>query len=297
MELCKLALDWTPNSNHIGFFVAQHKGWYQEVGIDLQVLDPAADGYATTPAKKVELGAADVALCPFESLISYRVKQDPVDLRALGTLFQEDLSAVVVLASGPVQTPKQLDGCSYASYKARYEDGIVKAMVQADGGSGNLEIIYPNKLGIWNTLLEGNATATWIFENWEGVQAAKQGIGLRSFRLKDYNIPYGYSPILATTQVQLQERSDLWQQFMEVTKKGFYAAAQDPAEAASILLKHVPVADRDVQFLEASIKSTVPALGNEASWGKMDMDRVQQFLDWLYNMQLENKPWKASDFC
>lgn len=296
MELCRLALDWTPNSNHIGFFVALHKGWYQELGIQLEVISPATDNYAVTPAKRVELLQADVALCPFESLISYRVKAAPFDVRALGTLFQEDLSSIVVLASDSVQSPRDLDGRIYASYQARYEDGIVRAMVQSDGGKGNLQITYPNKLGIWNTLLEGNATATWIFDNWEGVQAAQQGIALRSFRLKDYQIPYGYSPVMAVANHQLQARSGMWPHFLQATKRGFYAAANDPSEAAHILMQHVPQADCDKTFLEASIRATVPALGSEDAWGVMDTSRVQAFLDWLYQNKLEAHAWKASDF-
>ncbi|HEY0442730.1 MAG TPA: ABC transporter substrate-binding protein, partial [Candidatus Limnocylindrales bacterium] len=34
----RLALDWTPNTNHSGFFVARHEGWYRDAGIDLKVL-------------------------------------------------------------------------------------------------------------------------------------------------------------------------------------------------------------------------------------------------------------------
>ena len=52
----KLNLDWTPNINHIGFFVAKKLGYYKEVGIDIDILDPSGDNYQTTPAKNLELG-------------------------------------------------------------------------------------------------------------------------------------------------------------------------------------------------------------------------------------------------
>ncbi|MFT5973166.1 MAG: ABC-type nitrate/sulfonate/bicarbonate transport system substrate-binding protein, partial [Cryomorphaceae bacterium] len=54
MDKITLALDWTPNINHIGFFVALEKGFYKELGLEVEIIDPSADNYAVTPAKKVE---------------------------------------------------------------------------------------------------------------------------------------------------------------------------------------------------------------------------------------------------
>ena len=160
MQKLSLALDWTPNINHIGFFVAQKKGFYQNVKIDIEILEPSSDNYQTTPAKKVELGNADFALCPTESIISYRTKSKPFPLIAIAAVLQNDLSAITAMKDSGINSPKDLDGKIYGSYKARYEDGIVKEMIKNDGGKGDLEIIYPEKLGIWNTHLEGKADAT-----------------------------------------------------------------------------------------------------------------------------------------
>nr|BBJ48989.1 hypothetical protein SAVMC3_16180 [Streptomyces avermitilis] len=33
-----LALDWTPNTNHTGIYVAQQKGWFKDAGIDLRIV-------------------------------------------------------------------------------------------------------------------------------------------------------------------------------------------------------------------------------------------------------------------
>ncbi|MEO0734837.1 MAG: ABC transporter substrate-binding protein, partial [Bacteroidota bacterium] len=91
MSSVRLALDWTPNVNHVGFFVARAKGFYREGGLEVELLDPAADDYAVTPAKRVELGQADLALCPTESLLSYRTKAAPVPLLGIAALYREDL--------------------------------------------------------------------------------------------------------------------------------------------------------------------------------------------------------------
>jgi len=58
-------------------------------------------------------------------------------------------------------------GCRYASYAARFEGRIVQKMIQHDGGTGDFIEDTPPMLGIWNTLLEGKADATWVFMQWE----------------------------------------------------------------------------------------------------------------------------------
>ena len=153
MKKIKLALDWTPNINHIGFFVAKEKGFYKQNDLNLEFLTPDLDDYLITPAKKVEMNISDFGLCPTESLISFRTKKNPFILKGLMTIFQEDVSAIATIESNSILRPRHLDGRSYASYKARYEDKIVKKMITNDGGRGDLKIFYPKRLGIWNTLI------------------------------------------------------------------------------------------------------------------------------------------------
>jgi ABC-type nitrate/sulfonate/bicarbonate transport system substrate-binding protein len=37
-EKLTVALDWTPNTNHVGLYVAQAKGWFSEAGLDVEIL-------------------------------------------------------------------------------------------------------------------------------------------------------------------------------------------------------------------------------------------------------------------
>lgn len=66
-----LALDWTPNINHVGFFVAEAKGYYSANGLNVRIVSPHSDQYSTTPAQRIADGTAHVAICPSESVISY----------------------------------------------------------------------------------------------------------------------------------------------------------------------------------------------------------------------------------
>ena len=292
MPTLSIALDWTPNTNHTGFFVAQELGYYTASGVELHIISPATDEYATTPAKKLELGEVDFAVAPFESVISLNTKLARVPAVAIAALLQQDISSIATLAASNIARPKDLDGRTYASYRARYEDAIVRQLIVNDGGAGDFTITYPDKLGIWNTLLTGAADATWIFDNWEGVEAETQGVALRTFALADYGIPYGYSPVVMATAEGIAARRAEYTAFLQATKKGFQFAIQNQREATDILRRHVPERDARLIDLEKSQAATAAFYGNASEWGTMAASRVEAFLDWLIAHGLETEAVK-----
>lgn len=289
MTRLRLALDWTPNVNHIGFIVAKELGLYHQQGIDLEILNPLDDQYSMTPGKKLELDFADLAIAPFETVISLNNKANQVQAIAIYAILQKDLSCIASLKSSNISSPKLLDGKSYASYKARYEDYIVKEMIKNDGGEGDIKIVYPEKLGIWNTLLTGKADSTWIFDNWEGIEASSKGIELNKFELADFNIPYGYSPIVLTKRESIAENKELYSTFIKTTQKGFLYVKNNVAESVKILKSYMTEYDLNNIDVEKSILFSIPYFGNESSCGVMEQERVTSFLNWLVDKGLEDK--------
>ena len=285
----KLALDWTPNVNHIGFFIANELGFYKEQGIDLEILNPKDDNYSMTPGKKLELDFADFAIAPFETVISLNNKVNQVQAMAIYAIMQKDLSSIVTLKSSNITSPKLLDGKTYASYKARYEDHIVKEMIKNDEGKGDLNIIYPEKLGIWNTLLTGNADATWIFDNWEGIEASGKNIELNNFTLGEFDIPYGYSPVVLTKMENLIKQKGLYSKFIKATKKGFLYPKNNLIESTEILSRYVTEYDLNNIDLEKALLFSIPNFGDFSSAGFMNQDRVSGFIQWLVDKGLENE--------
>ena len=294
MKKIKLALDWTPNINHIGFFVAKEKGFYEENDVKVEFLTPDLDDYIITPAKKVEMNISDFGLCPTESLISFRTKKNPFILKGLMTIFQEDVSAIATVESNNILRPKHLDGRSYASYKARYEDKIVKKMIINDAGIGNLKIFYPKRLGIWNTLIENKYDSTWIFINWEGVEASKKNIDLELYKMSDFGIPYSYSPILFSSSDYINNNSNTVKKFIESSRKGYIYCYENMGEAVSILNKFVPETDKGIDLIEC-LKISIDHFGPRENFGKIDLKKIDIFLKWLKDNNIENNSFIAND--
>lgn len=288
MTNIKLGLDWTPNINHIGFLISKDLGYYEDQGIELELINPKEDNYALTPGKKLELDLVDFAIAPFETVISLNNKKNKVDAVAVYAILQKDLSCIASLKSSALASPKYLDGKTYASYKARYEDHIVRQMIKNDGGKGDIQISYPDKLGIWNTLLEGKADATWIFDNWEGIEAETKGVELNKFTMDDYDIPYGYSPIMIAKRQKIKSNKDLYSKFIRATQKGFLFVKNNPKQSATILKSYLSTYELKNIAVNKSIAMTSPHFGNAKNCGMMNEKRVVDFLNWLVNNNLEN---------
>ncbi|WP_372912868.1 ABC transporter substrate-binding protein [Salinigranum sp.] len=287
----ELALDWTPNTNHTGVYVARAKGYYDEASVDLTIRSPAADDYETTPAKRVARGDSTVAIAPSESAISYHTHPDYPSLTAVAAVCQRDTSAIVTLASSGIDRPKKLDNSTYASYDARFEDDIVRQLIRNDGGRGELEIVTPPKLGIPNTLVDGEADATWVFMPWEGVQAERDGVELNAFALDDYGVPYGYTPVMLARPGQVEEAGDELARFLDATGRGYEFAAANPAAAAAILGETAegPGLD-DEAFLETSQRRIADAYCDDGTWGRMRRERWADFVEWLAAESLVETP-------
>lgn len=88
-----------------------------------------------------------------------------------------------------------------------------------------------------------------VFMPWEGVAAQRSGVELNAFKLSDYDIPYGYSPVLAAHPQTLAQNPDLARAFLAATARGYDYAAQHPDEAAELLCAEVAA---DVEKVNAS---------------------------------------------
>jgi ABC-type nitrate/sulfonate/bicarbonate transport system substrate-binding protein len=226
--------------------------------------------------------------------LSYRIKKKAFYAVALAARFREDLSAIALLKKSGIGRPNDLDGRSYASYIARYEDQIVAQLVKNDGGHGRLKLAYPEKLGICNTLLSGRYDATWIFMNWEGIHAESVGVSLRTIKKAHYGIPYAYSPILLRSRRSTQNNKSSYDAFLRATKRGFLYAQEHPGLAVECLAPYIMESDKDV-YLFKSQEYANHHYGNEENWGRLEEEGINPFLEWFRKQGLECSGFEYKD--
>jgi NitT/TauT family transport system substrate-binding protein len=281
-----LALSWTPTTNHVGFFVALSRGWYAERGLSVLLRSSRRQrDYASEPVRRVADGDDDLGVAPAGRLVEHALRRGPDDpeLVAVSTIPQRGTTAIVSLADGPVQRPRDLDGRTYASYGARYEDALVRELIESDGGRGEFESVHPEMMDVPGVLLSGEADATWVLWPWEGVLCEHGGVELNRFGLEEYGVPYGYPAVVFTRRDTLDQRGETVRSFLAAAAAGYRVVGTDPDGAVRefATLADGPHLD-DLGFLQAAARSMAPALLDEAGrWGRMRHDRWADFLDWL----------------
>src|SRR2546426_9507692 len=126
-----LALDWTPNTNHPGIYVALAQNWYRAEGIDLHLLPYSA---SVTPDVLVSTGKADVGVSFTEGIVADAAVGQPVV--SIAAIIQHNTSAIVTLADSGLTRPSMLDGKTYGAFGAPYENGVGGGVIKLDGGKG-----------------------------------------------------------------------------------------------------------------------------------------------------------------
>jgi NitT/TauT family transport system substrate-binding protein len=289
-----LALDWTPNVNHAGLYLAGINGYYQEAKLEVEFISTDIDNYTKKPIERLAAREVDFAMGPSEHLITYRELKEPkVPIVAVATIMQKETSAFVTLASSGIDRPAKLDGKIYAGYKTVLETNLITGMICNDGGEGRINLITPPRLSVFEGFLQGQADTCWVFMPWEGVIAGHRGIDLNAFYLGDYDVPYGYSPIIMIREDVLAEKEEAYQKFLQATRKGYQEAAQNPEATAEVLVKNIDHSNfGDAVFIRKTMQAIAPfLLDAEGRWGVMQHQKWENYTHWL----IEHEMLKRND--
>lgn len=229
-----LALDWTPNTNHTGIYVALAKNWYRDQGIDLKLLPYSA---SVTPDTLVANGKADVGIGFTEGVVADAAVGQPVV--SIAAIIQHNTSALITLAGSGITRPRDLDGKVYGGFGAPYENPVVSQIIKADGGKGTFKNVTLNVDTI-EALKAHQIDFAWVYEGWEGIQAQREGVQLTTFPITNYGIPDYYSPNIITSPTIIKQKSDLLRRFMAATAQGYEYARTNAKDAAQLLINATP---------------------------------------------------------
>ncbi|MEN9406858.1 MAG: hypothetical protein RLZZ455_74 [Candidatus Parcubacteria bacterium] len=229
-----VALDWTPNTNHTGIYVAQKKGWYKDEGVRVTILpySQAVSSDVLVATKK-----ADVGISSTEGVVSDAALGSPVV--SIASIIQHNTSSLVVREDSGITRPSDLDGKIYGGFGAPFEEAVVRKIIQSAGGQGEFETVTLT-VSAMQALESGQVDFVWIFDGWDGVAAKMQGLSLTAFPITAFGIPDYSTPNIIAHPDSVNTRSDRIKRFMKATAKGYEYAREYPIESANLLLKAVP---------------------------------------------------------
>ncbi|RBP99136.1 ABC transporter substrate-binding protein [Bifidobacterium xylocopae] len=275
-------LDWTPNTNHVGIYVAQELGYYKQAGVSVRILPTAQAGAETS----VENGVADVGFSKLSNLAAFNTKGS--HLRQVFDIGQEPIARWCALASRTdIRTPRDFDGKTFVSFGSAEQTAVVRQMIRNAGGNGDFKRATSGT-STFATLSSGKGDFAGFYVTWEGVQSDLKGPKLNCFVQSDWGVPGNPDQtgfVVKDGWLRGQDHRTALRKFVQASKRGYDWALAHPDQAADILVRQTPTAHIDPAQAHTSMERIV----KEGYWtkqpggtkltGKVDMGDAQTYLD------------------
>jgi ABC-type nitrate/sulfonate/bicarbonate transport system substrate-binding protein len=286
-----LVLDWTPNTNHSGFYLAKANGYYTDNGLDVTIIEPGADGGLA----QLAAGNAQFVVSVAESLLPARLAG--VKVVSVASIIQHNTSSLIVPAGRGITRPKDLEGKTYGGFGGPLEKALIDKLVTCDGGDPTkVKYVEMGNVDYKIGLERKDYDAVWVFDGWDSIRLAEiDGVALVSMPFYATSgatagcIPDWYTPLLATSESMITDKPDMVRAFVTATAKGFELARTDAPAAASALLKGAPELDKVLVGKSAAYLATRYADAG-ATWGVQDPEVWSAFSKFLSDNKILASP-------
>ena len=290
LQKVTVLLDWTPNTNHTGLYVAKDMKFYAEEGLDVSIIQPS-EGVAP------DLVAADQAQfgVSYQEQVTFaRTAETPLPVKAIAAVIQHNTSGFASFKDKNITRPKDFEGRTYGGWGSPMETATLKALMEAD--SADYSTVKNADIGSMDFFAAQNTGIdfSWIFYGWDGVAAELKGQPINYVKMTDYDkaLDY-YTPVLITSDKLIEENPELVKKFLRATRKGYEYCAEQPEKAAEVLLTNAPELDK--ALVAASQKYLAKEYAAEGTWGVMKESVWQDYAKWLEDRKLIPVPLNTAE--
>jgi putative hydroxymethylpyrimidine transport system substrate-binding protein len=283
-----LTLDFYPNPDHAGIYMAQKLGYFEEAGLEVSIAapsDPAA------PVKQVAAGRTDLAIS-YEPEVAL-AREQGLDVIAVGALVNRPLTSLIWLAESKIKGVGDLEGKTIATAGIPYQDAFLKTILaRVDLGPEDVEAVNVG-FGLLPALVGGSAQAMLGgYSNVEGVDLRERGKAPVVTPVDQLGVPTYDELVLVADRSALEEDPDKFRLFLAALQRGTEAAAENPGAATKAITEANP--DLEPKLAAAEVKATLPLLSartGDQPYGYMDPKEWEAFAGWMRdNGQIDSLP-------
>lgn len=285
-----VSLDWTPNTNHTGLYVALQKGYYKDAGFDVKIVQPPeGDAIVACSSGKVQYAIG------YQDLLSSAFASDtPMEVTAVAAILQHNTSCIISKKGAGMDRPKGLTGKEYLTWQSPAELAMMENIVNADGGDWSKVKQVPDVPTDEARDVEANPNhAIWVYYGWGVINAQVNNIDVDTFFIKDLNPVFDYySPVLVANNDYISSNPDDVKAFLAATQKGYEYAVENPDEAAQILIDSDETGS--LKGSEELVKKSQQYMADQyiadaPKWGYIDPARWNAFYNWINEEKLVDK--------
>lgn len=283
-------LDYVPNTNHTGMYAALDKGYYEEEGLGVTIIEPVDGATATLVAQQ----KGTFGISYQEDVTIARSAADPLPVKAVAALIQHNTSGFVSLADSGITSPADFEDKIYAGWGGPGEAAVLEGCMNQEGKDfSKLNMVISDGSGF--EALGKSCDLMWFFEGWDCIQAAMQGVELNymACRELDERLDY-YTPVIITSDAVIESDPDMVAAFLRATKKGYEDVIKDPEEAAELLFAHAP--NYDLEMLKKSQAYLAEKYMEDTEiWGSMKEEVWENYTQFLVEYGVISEAVPAQD--
>ncbi|ASN06783.1 ABC transporter substrate-binding protein [Virgibacillus necropolis] len=283
LQEVSIVLDWTPNTNHTGIYVAQEKGFFADQGLNVEIVMPGEVG----ANQLVASGKADFGVSYQEGVTQARVQGVPIV--SIAAVIQHNTSGFASPKEKGINSLKDFEGKTYGGYGAPVEKAILSSLMKKENADiDKVDIVNMGNTDFF-TAVKRDIDFAWIYYGWTGIEAELRDVELNMLYLTDHSekLDY-YTPVLATNEKMIEENPKTVKKFIAAVSKGYGFAIDQPDKAAEILIEAVP--EIDAELVKASQKWLSPKYQADAEqWGVQKLEVWENYGGWMYEHDLLEK--------
>ncbi|MDQ5983498.1 MAG: ABC transporter substrate-binding protein [Eubacteriales bacterium SKADARSKE-1] len=273
-----IALDWTPNTNHTGLYVAKELKYFEEEGLSVNILQPP-EGSATSlvASGKIQFGI------DFQDFLAPALaSKAPLPVKAVAAIVQHNTSGIISKKEKNILSMKELEFKTYATWDNPMEHSFLKYLMKKNGANfNNIKLIHATIDNV-PAALKYDIDCAWGYFGSDAIAAKLYGVDYNFLPFKDLdNVLDYYAPIIIANNEYLKNEPETAKKFLRAVSKGYEYASENPENSANILIKTVPGLNKEL-IKESQMWVSTKYIDDAQSWGHIDENRWESFFDWLY---------------
>ncbi len=286
LEEITVVLDWTPNTNHAGLFVAQEMGFYEDAGLKVNIIQPPEGGAEAL----VAAGKAQFGISFQDSMAPALSAEEPLDIIAIAAISQHNLSGIISRGDKNIYSFADMEGKTYATWGSPIEQTVIKyCMEESSADFSKLNMIDSTVTDVLTALDTNLVDTVWVYEYWDVIKADIENYDYSyiDFKSVDEALDY-YTPVIITSGEYARENEAIVKNFLTATKRGYELSAAEIEKAADVMIKADETLDRELVMRSLELLQHY-FIDDNGNWGYIDADRWNMFYNWLYENRLIGK--------
>jgi putative hydroxymethylpyrimidine transport system substrate-binding protein len=278
-----LTLDFYPNPDHAGIYMAEKLGYFEEAGLDVEIQTPADPA---APMKLVAAGQSDLAIS-YEPEVVLAHEQG-LETIAIAALVNRPLTSMIWLGKSGIGGVPDLKGKTVATAGIPYQQAFLDTILgRAKLTAGDVKEVNVG-FGLLPALLSGSAEAMLGgFSNIEGVDLRLRGKDPVVTPVDQLGVPTYDELVLVANRGALADDPEKFRLFVAALQRGTEAAVAQPGAATKAILEANN--DLDPKLTAAEVEATLPLLGARVEgqpYGYMSPEEWQTFSGWMRDNEL-----------